>query len=91
MRTPDTCPNCGADLPSKAKVCPECGSDEKTGWSEQADLGGLDLPDESFDYDDYVKREFGGEVPRHRDLHWIWWVVAVLLLGGFGFTFWKVF
>ncbi len=91
MRTPDTCPNCGADLPRKAKVCPECGSDEKTGWSEQTATDGLDLPDESFDYNDYVKREFGGGAPRQRDLHWVWWVVAVLLIGAFGLTFWKLF
>jgi len=31
-----TCPNCGADVPIKAKACPECGSDEDTGWSEEA-------------------------------------------------------
>lgn len=31
-----TCPNCGADVPVKARACPECGSDEETGWSEAA-------------------------------------------------------
>jgi uncharacterized membrane protein YvbJ len=31
-----SCPNCGADVPTKAKACPECGSDEDTGWSEEA-------------------------------------------------------
>ncbi|NJK63905.1 MAG: hypothetical protein HC921_15570 [Synechococcaceae cyanobacterium SM2_3_1] len=30
------CPNCGANVPVKAKACPECGSDEETGWSEAA-------------------------------------------------------
>lgn len=30
------CPNCGADVPLKARACPECGSDEETGWSEAA-------------------------------------------------------
>ncbi|MCP4373978.1 MAG: zinc-ribbon domain-containing protein, partial [Deltaproteobacteria bacterium] len=36
------CPNCGAEVPSKARACPECGSDENTGWSEETmydDLG----------------------------------------------------
>ncbi len=28
------CPNCGEEVPIKAKSCPGCGSDEKTGWSE---------------------------------------------------------
>ena len=48
------------------KACPECGSDEQTGWSEESASEGLDLPEEKFDYDDFVQREFGkkGPVPR---------------------------
>ncbi len=38
------CPNCGAEVPIKAKSCPDCGSDEKTGWSEDIMYDGLDLP-----------------------------------------------
>ena len=52
-----------AEVPPGAKACPECGSDEKTGWSEAAHYDNLDLPDENFDYEDFVKREFGGEQP----------------------------
>ena len=52
---PETCPNCGADVPRNAKACPECGSDEKTGWSEDAGRDGLDLPDDEFDYEEFVK------------------------------------
>ncbi len=37
------CPNCGAEVPSKAKACPECGSDDNTGWSEDTMYDGLDL------------------------------------------------
>jgi len=76
----DHCPNCGASLPARARVCPECGSDEETGWSEEANSDGLDLPDESFDYDDFAKREFGDKSPVPRGIHWFWWVIAVLLL-----------
>ena len=39
--TPENCPNCGADVPARAKACPACGADEQTGWSEQAYAGGL--------------------------------------------------
>ena len=79
----DTCPHCGADLPKKAKVCPECGSDENTGWSDQARYDGLDLPDDSFDYDDFVKREFGASQVRPRWISWWWWLVAVILVVAF--------
>jgi hypothetical protein len=33
------CPNCGEDVPIKAKSC----SDENTGWSEDTIYDGLDL------------------------------------------------
>ena len=26
MRAPETCPNCGADVPRGALACPECGA-----------------------------------------------------------------
>jgi hypothetical protein len=77
---PAVCPNCGATVPRKAKACPECGSDDQTGWSEEAGAGGLDLPDEEFNYDEFVKREFGKEGPVPRGLHWFWWVVAIVLV-----------
>jgi len=71
-------------LPAGARSCPECGSDEKTGWSEEAKTDSLGLPDESFDYDEFVKREFGDEEARSpQKLYWFWWVVAVVLLVAF--------
>jgi hypothetical protein len=78
--TPEICPNCGADVPPNAKACPECGSCEETGWSEAAETGGLDLPEEEFDYDDFVKKEFGEEKPKPRGISWLWWVVGIALL-----------
>lgn len=80
--TPDVCPNCGAEVPHGAKACPECGSDEETGWSEKARYDNLNLPDENFDYDDFVKREFGEKPTSPRGLHLFWWVVAVLVIAG---------
>jgi hypothetical protein len=80
---PEICPNCGAAVPPKAKACPECGADEQTGWSEAARTDGLDLPDENFDYDDFVKREFGGQSTVPRGVHWFWWVIALLVVVAF--------
>jgi hypothetical protein len=77
---PEICPACGAVVPPNAKACPECGSDEETGWSEQARTDGLDLPDEDFDYDEFVKHEFEGEDRRSHGIKGAWWLVAVILL-----------
>jgi hypothetical protein len=84
---PEICPNCGAEVPRKARACPECGADEATGWSEKAGASGLDLPDENFDYDDFVKREFGEKSPVPRGVAWYWWVVALALAVAF-IVFW---
>jgi ribosomal protein L32 len=86
MRPPETCPNCGADVPRDARACPECGADEETGWSEQARYDELGLPDEEFNYDEFVKNEFGDGKPSPvpRSIHWFWWLIAVGLIAGLG-------
>jgi hypothetical protein len=80
---PEICPHCGAEVSPGARVCPECGSDEQTGWSDEAATSGLDLPDESFDYDDFVQRELGGAPAKPRGIRWFWWLAAILVLLAF--------
>jgi hypothetical protein len=84
-RSPETCPNCGADVPRGATACPACGSDESTGWSDEARYDGLDLPEEKFDYDDFVKREFSGDrqPAPPRGIRWFWWLMAIAVLAVF--------
>ena len=81
-QAPEICPNCGAEVSPRSKTCRACGADDQTGWSEDAQHGGLDLPGEDFDYDSFVADEFGGRRVKPRGLHWFWWLVALLLLFG---------
>ena len=94
---PDTCPNCGADVPPKAKACPECG--KKTlkklfsafaakvagagcrSADACADVGDLGIPEESFDYNEFVKREFGAKRILPRGIGWFWWAVSLAAVG----------
>jgi hypothetical protein len=76
---PPVCPHCGKIVPRNAKSCPACGSDEKTGWSDAASADNLGLPDENFDYETFVKEEFGSSA-KPRRLHWFWWLTALLLV-----------
>jgi hypothetical protein len=80
LKTPDVCPVCGEDVPSRALACPECGADHNSGWREDADnYDGLDLPDEDFDHDEFVRREFGPSI-KPAGMNTIWWITAILII-----------
>ncbi|MFM8470262.1 MAG: zinc-ribbon domain-containing protein [Limisphaerales bacterium] len=96
MRAPETCPNCGADVPRGALACPECGADERTGWNDRADsqrtADRLGIPDDGFDYDEFVKEEFGGQPEsqaKTKGVSWVWWAVAVFLAHAFGLVYFR--
>ena len=76
----DYCPHCGAELPPRARACPECGSDEGTGWSDRASTDRLGIPDDEFNYDEFVREEFGQPKRIRCNVKWFWWAAAVLLL-----------
>lgn len=78
--TPETCPNCGADVPPRAKACPECGACEETGWSDQPDTADLGIPEENFDYGEYVKREFGAKRFLPHGMSWFWWSASLIVV-----------
>ena len=60
LRAPKVCPVCGEDVPRVALACPECGADHTSGWRENAEAyDAVDLPDEDFNYEEFVKQEFG--------------------------------
>lgn len=59
-----TCPHCGADVRVGAAACRACGSDAETGWADDADDLQPGIPSghggkDEFDYDGFVRREFG--------------------------------
>jgi hypothetical protein len=80
LEAPQVCPVCGEDVPRGSLACPECGADHNSGWRPGADLhDGLDLPEEQFDYDEFVRREFGSGA-KPAGIRPIWWVTAIILL-----------
>ena len=79
-KSPEVCPVCGEDVPRDSLACPECGADHRSGWREDADLGdGLDLPDDDFNYNDFVRQEFGSRI-KPAGIKTIWWITAVVVL-----------
>ena len=79
-QAPKVCPVCGEDVPRGALACPECGADHNSGWREDAaSYDGLDLPDDNFDYDDFVRREFASKI-RPPGITAVWWITAIVIV-----------
>jgi hypothetical protein len=72
------CPHCGERIRRDAGSCRHCGSDERTGWSDDTYLDGIDLPDDH-DYDEGLARE-GFRRPRRGPRALIMGAVASLLV-----------
>lgn len=79
-RTPEVCPVCGENVPPRALACPECGADHNSGWRVDADLEGIVPTEEEFDYEQFVKEEFGRGELVPRGFSPLWWITAILLL-----------
>ena len=80
LTPPDVCPVCSADVPRGALACPECGADHNSGWRQDAETyEALDLPDEDFNYDEFVRNEFGSSF-KPAGMKTIWWITAILII-----------
>lgn len=80
------CPYCGREV-RVGTPCPGCAKPRRQpvgkarkSWQQDAGADGLDLPDEDFDYDEFVAREFGRAPHRRLGVAWYWWGLGVLLV-----------
>ena len=69
-------------MPAGAKACPHCGADERTGWSEETYLDGVDLPEdeEGSEHRRSQAGEEGGVLPRGGRA---WLALGLVVLLGF--------
>jgi len=82
-RVPEVCPVCGEDVPRGALACSECGADHNSGWREDADTyDGLDVPDDDFKHEDFLKQEFRSQA-RPAGIKTIWWIAGIILIIAF--------
>ena len=88
-KTPEVCPVCGEGVPRGALACPECGADERSGWREEMEVyDGADVPDGEFNYDEFVREEFGAS-PKPSGIKLIWWITAILLFGAMAVIYFR--
>lgn len=73
------CPHCGEPVNTRATMCRGCGADAECGWA-QSDINDSGIPDDDFDYDAYLSREFPNEATTVSSANWIKLVMALLIL-----------
>ncbi|MEO5720702.1 MAG: zinc ribbon domain-containing protein [Chthoniobacterales bacterium] len=84
LPAPEICPVCGEEVSRNALACRECGADHNSGWRIDADLhDALGESSEDFDYDDFVRSEFGSSV-KPGGIRTLWWITALILLLALG-------
>ena len=84
FKPPGQCPACGEWVRRGELACDCCGACERSGWRAESDVyDGVDLPDEDFNYDDFIAKEFG-EGSAKRSMKNVWWWVGVILAIAFG-------
>lgn len=85
------CLNCGARVRVGAKFCRECGASDESGWGEDegssadGSVTGYG-PEEDFDYDEFVAREFPDQASsrsRHRLKRWAMGALVVIVAAAF--------
>ena len=79
------CPGCGVEVKVGSPGCPKCNNLDPWEIEENGAHDGLDLPDDDFDYDEFVEKEFSDRLPK-RGKALFWWITAVILLIAFLFA-----
>jgi hypothetical protein len=87
------CPGCDKEVRVGSRRCPHCNPPAKCrkrpkatakrarkSWEQDPAYDGLDLPEDDFDHEDFVAREFGRAPHRRTGIKWYWWVTAVVVL-----------
>lgn len=84
------CPFCGCEV-RVGEPCPGCRKPsrrrksravvpQRKPWEQEPGADGLDLPDDEFDYNDFVAREFGRAPHKSVGIKWYWWLLGLVAL-----------
>ena len=77
-KTPAICPVCDEEVPRGAAACPDCGADHRSGWRVEAAaedaIGGTG----DFDYEEFVRDEFGSDEKRTA-ISPLWWLTGLVV------------
>ena len=87
------CPTCGSAV-KVGTACPGCvpkknkrkkrvsaGPKKRKAWEQDSIYDGLGIPDDEFDYEEFIDREFSSKPHRQIRIKWYWWATALVLAG----------
>jgi len=75
------CPGCGEEVEVGSPRCETCDPPHPWEQSESLDGTGIPLSDDDFDYDEFIRDEFGEDVPTgHRAKKAFWTGIGIILL-----------
>ena len=80
------CPGCAPKRQRRRKRLKKVASSRRKDWNQDAISEGLGIPDEEFDYEDFIQREFASKPHRRIGIKWYWWATAAGLAGLLGWT-----
>ncbi len=81
------CPYCGSEV-RVGGPCPGCAEKivqfrpARKARRRDNSADGLSLPDDDFDYDEFIEREFGKSPHRELGIAWYWWLLGIVVLLG---------
>ena len=80
------CPSCDREV-RVGRQCGACSKKHKPApakakrsWEQDKMYDDLDLPDEDFDYDEFIAKEFGHVPHKKIGVKWYWWLLGVVVL-----------
>ncbi|MEO8439947.1 MAG: hypothetical protein ABI540_06965 [Spartobacteria bacterium] len=79
MKTPLICPVCDEEVPRGAAACPACGADDRSGWRPEAAAEDAIDGAGDFDYEEFVRDEFGTG-PKRAAISPLWWITGLVVL-----------
>ena len=83
VRVGGVCPGCVPQRKKKRKRKVEAGPKKRRAWEQDSIYDGLGIPDDEFDYEEFIAREFNAKPHRKIGIKWYWWVTAVVLVLAF--------
>ena len=83
------CPGCGREVRIGPAGCPHCPQPKrrkpkspptKRSWEQDPIYDTLELPDNDFNYEEFVEREFGNKPHRKIGVAFRWWALGLGLI-----------